>query len=312
MTDHENLQIAAFERTAALLNQNQALMQGITKIAETKNALQTAIGAIRLITVEEEKGKGGAASISLLAKETLIQKTLTVQGPLVAYATVENDLALIEAADFSATQFKRALHEALYDKGKVVYDMALPHENVLKSDYGLPQTAMAQLNTALEAYKMALPDKGLAKNKQTANTKKRKAAFAQTTEIMQKLDKLMLVFRTTQPELYNSYLDASHIGLTNRRKKANGTQITGKVIDFETHQPISGAKLSILLQSTETFSGADGSFTLAVATPGEITLQSTKAGYTLWEDDMMIEEGESVTVLVEMEKGEGSEMRDER
>ena len=304
MTDRENLQIAAFERTAALLNMNQTLIQGITKITETKNALETAISAIRLITVEEEKGSGGALGSFNNAKETLILKTMVVQGPLVAYATAEDNPALIEAADFSVTQLKRAHNEALYDKGKVVYDVALPHENLLKSDYGLPQAAMAQLNTALETYRLALPEKGLAKNQKVANTKKRKEAFASATEIMQKLDKLMLVFRATQPELYSNYLEASHIGLVNRRKKANGTQITGQVVDFETHQPISGAKLTILLQPTETFSGADGNFALAVATPGEITLQATKAGYTLWEDDIIIEEGESVTVLVEMEKGE--------
>ncbi len=32
--------------------------------------------------------------------------------------------------------------------------------------------------------------------------------------------------------------------------------------------------------------------------------KAEKAGYTLWEDNIIIEEGESVTMLVEMELGE--------
>lgn len=303
MNDRQNLQLAAFERTLALINTNLSLIQSLTRIMETKSALETSINAIRILNVEEEKGTGGAAGAFVLAKDTLIQKTLTVQGSLVAYATGENNLALIEAADFGASQFKRTQNEAIYDKCKVISDLASPLETVLKSDYQLPQGAIAQLSAALEAYKLALPKKGLAKNEQAANTRKRKAAFAQAAGIMTKLDKLMLMFRNTQPEFYESYLEASHIGGTSRKKKTT-TLITGQVVDFETHEPISVAKLTILLQSTEAFSGADGSFTLAVATPGEITLQSTKAGYTLWENDMIIEEGESMTTLVEMEKGE--------
>ncbi len=49
---------------------------------------------------------------------------------------------------------------------------------------------------------------------------------------------------------------------------------------------------------------ADGNFSLAIPTSGEITLQFAKAGYTHWEDDIIIEAGESMAVLVEMEKGE--------
>jgi len=304
MTDIENLQLASYERTLALLNLNLALIQSIARIVETKTALESSINAIRLINVEEEKGTGGAIENFNNAKETLLSETLAVQGALVAYASGENNAALTEAADFGITQLKRAHHEALYDKCKVIYDLALPIENVLKSDYQLPQGKIARFNTALEAYRLALPNKGLAKNEKVANTKKRKAAFAQTSGIMTKLGKLMLVFRSAQPEFYESYLQASYIGLTKRKKKQNGTLVTGQSIDFETHQPIAGAKISILLQQAETFSGADGNFSLAIPTPGEITLKAEKPGYTLWEDDLIIQQGESMTVLVEMEKGE--------
>jgi len=303
MNDRQILQLAAFERTEALLNANLPIIQGVSKIVETKSALETSINTIRLINVEEEKGTSGASAAFLLAKETLIHHTLTVQGSLIAYSTGENNLALTEAADFGASLFKRLQNEAIYDKCKLIHELASPLEPALKSDYQLPQGAIAQLGTALETYRLALPNKGLAKNEQTANTRKRKTAFAQAATVMTKLGKLMLMFRNTQPVFYESYLEAAHIG-GNYRKPKTTTLVTGQVIDFETHQPIAEAKIGILLQQSETLSGADGHFSLTVATPGEITLQATKAGYTLWEDDMMIEQGETVTVLVEMEKGE--------
>ncbi len=35
----------------------------------------------------------------------------------------------------------------------------------------------------------------------------------------------------------------------------------------------------------------------------ELPIKAEKAGYKLWEEDIIIEEGESMTILVEMEKG---------
>jgi len=58
------------------------------------------------------------------------------------------------------------------------------------------------------------------------------------------------------------------------------------------------------LQQAETYSKNDGNFTLEIPTPGEVTIKAEKDGYTLWEDDIIIEAGESMAVLVEMEKGE--------
>jgi hypothetical protein len=36
---------------------------------------------------------------------------------------------------------------------------------------------------------------------------------------------------------------------------------------------------------------------------GKITRQTEKAGYILWEDDFIFEEGANMTMLLEMEKG---------
>ena len=62
--------------------------------------------------------------------------------------------------------------------------------------------------------------------------------------------------------------------------------------------------MQIPLQKMMNLSAADGNFSLAIPTSGEITFQFAKAGYTHWEDDIIIEAGESMAVLVEMEKGE--------
>jgi hypothetical protein len=41
---------------------------------------------------------------------------------------------------------------------------------------------------------------------------------------------------------------------------------------------------------------------IKIPTPGEITIKAENAGYTLWEEDIIIEDEENVTMLVEMEK----------
>jgi len=304
MNDREILQLAAYERTQALLNKNLPIIQGIVKIIEAKGALDVSITAIRLINVEAEKGTGGAMGNFNDSRADLTGTTLAVQGALVALATGENNHTLLEAADFGTSHLKKISHEALYDKCKVVYDLALPFKVVLTTDYQLPEATLDHLSASLETYRLALPDKGLAKKEQTANTKKRKEAFEQATDIMTKLGKLLLMFRSTKPGFYDEYLQAAHIGGYNRKKAKSETLVTGQAVDFETHEAIAEAKISIVLQQAETYSGADGNFSLAIPIPGEVTIKAEKAGYNLWEDDIIIEEGEKLTVLVEMEKGE--------
>jgi hypothetical protein len=303
MTNRESLQLAAFERTLTLLGNNNSIIQNITKLTETKTALNTAINAIRVINVEEEKGSGGAIGEFNAARIRLIDYTIAVQGALIAYATGENNHAMLEAANFSVSRLKQSSHESLYDKCKVIHELALPNKVKLNSDYQLPTTSIDQLATALETYKLALPDKGLAKKENVANTKKRKEAFELASGIMEKLDKFMLMFRSTQPVFYNAYLDASHIGGRQHKKPNNKTSVTGQVVDFETHEAIAEAKIAVVLQPSETYSDADGKFSIEIPVAGEITLKAEKAGYKLFEENLIVEEGESVTLLVEMEKG---------
>lgn len=301
MTNRESLQLAAFERTLTLLGRNNTLIQGITKLMETKTALETSIDAIRVINLEEEKGSDGAFIGFDTARTSLINCTTAVQGALIAFATGENNLVLLNAANFGVSHLKQSNHEGLYDKCKKILEFALPNKIILSSDYQLPATAIDQLAAALETYKLALPDKGLAKKESVANTRKRREAFEMAASIMEKLDNFMLMFRSTKPMFFKAYTDASHIG-GRKNKKTSKTLVTGQVIDFETHAAIADAKISMVLQQSETFSGIDGNFSLEIPTPGEITIKAEKTGYKLWEDDIIIEEGESVTVLVEMEK----------
>jgi hypothetical protein len=304
MNDRQNLQIAAYERSLALLNNNLPIIQSSAVIMDTKSALEQSINEIRIINVEEEKGTGGAFGDFTDAKNQLTNITIAVQGSLIALAIAENNNEILDAANFGMTEFRRTSQEAFYDKCKVIYNLALPQKVKLTTTYLLPETALASLNTALEKYRLALPDKGLAKKNKTANTKKRNQAFEQTAGIMTKLGLLMLMYRATHPEFYESYLAAAHIGGNPTKKTKNHTLVNGQAVDFETHEAIANAKISVVLQQSETYSGADGNFSLAVPTPGEITIKAEKAGYTLWEDDIIIEAGENITMLVEMEKEE--------
>ena len=304
MTNRESLLLASFERTLAVLDQNLPIIQDIPAIIEVKGSLAASINTIRLINVEVEKGVGGTFISFSEKKAKMIADTLAVQGALIAYATMQNNIDLLEMAGISLSLLKRTGNEGLYDKCKLIHDLALPFKVVLASDYQLNETRFVQLAASLETYRLALPKKDLVKQESVANTKRRREAFEQTSDIMDKLGNLLLMLRSTQPQFYESYLAAAHIGGYRSKKAKNQTLVTGQVVDFETHAAIAGAKISFVLQQAETYSGADGNFSLEIPTPGEVTIKAEKAGYTLWEDDIIIEAGESFTVLVEMEKGE--------
>ena len=168
MTNRESLQLAAFERALALMDQNLPIIQGIPAIMESKVTLLASIKNIRLINVEVEKGVGGIYINFNEAKNTLIEVTLAVQGALIAYCIVQNNNDLLQKVSFSLTEIKNSGNEGIYDKGKLIHDLALPLNAVLTDEYQMPETMISQLNTALDEYERMLPLKGLTKQESVA------------------------------------------------------------------------------------------------------------------------------------------------
>ena len=73
-------------------------------------------------------------------------------------------------------------------------------------------------------------------------------------------------------------------------------------MDFETHDALAGVTVKILGQEFEMVTGADGKFLLKVKNPGKIIIRAEKEGCTPWEDELIMEAGDVLTLLIEMEK----------
>lgn len=218
MNERQTLQITAYERTCELGRLNQGLVQAKPKVSAAYNKLEAKINAIRDLDAKILTGSGGAKGNYKTARTSLVNSTITVQGPLLAFAADTDNSSVTEAAGFPESFYEKAGQEALYNRARVVYTTALPFEAVLVADYALGQNDLAGLDEALNRYHAALP----AKNQATKGIKTDRARlgelFSEAGKLTVALNKQMLVFRMTAPEFYSAFMESKKIGGYSKKK----------------------------------------------------------------------------------------------
>ena len=218
MNERQILKITAYERISELRRLNQGLVQAKPKVVAGFDKLEAKASEIRNLDAKILTGSGGAKGNYKTARTNLVNCTITVQGPLVAFASDTSNHAVTEAAGFPETFYARAGQDVLYNRASVVYTTALPFEAVLVADYSLGQNDLAGLEEALNQYHAALP----AKNQATKGTKTDHARlgelFSEAGKLLAALNKQMLVFRMTAPEFYSAFMESKKIGGYSKKK----------------------------------------------------------------------------------------------
>ncbi len=172
------------------------------------------------------------------------------------------------------------------------------------TDYGITQASIDAFKALVEQYQELVASPRLA-------TSQRKTAGGLLTQhiheakliLKERVDVDAEHFATANPEFYSLYKNMRNIPDYGTRKKGQATTtINGDCVDFESHNALAGVIVKILGQNAEMVTGTDGKFSLKITNPGEVVLRAEKEGYTPWEDDLMMEAGDVLTILIEMEK----------
>jgi hypothetical protein len=156
-------------------------------------------------------------------RETLTRQTLKVSGAILAYASVVNNAELMGIADYTPSEFAVARDNVFYDMARIIYEAASPLTTQL-AGYNLVAADITQLQTLLTQFLAAIPRRRNAAAASKSATIAIGTLFKDTNGILKnKLDRLMLSFRVTNPDFYTNYLNARIIVDLGGGKKAEET-----------------------------------------------------------------------------------------
>jgi hypothetical protein len=237
------------------------------------------------------------------SRQEVTETAFQFSSQLASFAKSKKNNTLLKTVDYSRTELNGLRDTTLTGACNILIKKAT--DNLIGlADYEITQTLIDQFKTAVDQYQALVSSPRLA-------TSERKTAGGLLSQHI-KETKLILKervdvdaehFKTINPEFYNLYKNVRNIPDYGTRKKGQTeTSVSGDCVDFETHAALAGVLVKILGQGIEVVTSADGKFNLIVQTAGEIIVRAEKEGYTPWEDDLILEAGDVLTILIEMAK----------
>ena len=197
-----------FEAVQAFLANTQATWTSIGAIGTTKIELDGKITAIRTERQKQEKDASGLVTERNVLRETLTRQTLKVSGALMAYASVVSNAELMGMVDYTPTELLKSRGNIFYDRARIIYEAAQPLATQLVG-YNIVAADLTLMQTLLTQFLAAIPKRRNAAAVSKSATTAIKTLYKDTDAILKnKLDKLVLSFRVSNPDFYTNYLNA--------------------------------------------------------------------------------------------------------
>lgn len=287
----------------AICNSNMAVLLLLPQFDQWFQALGNVVKEIKRLSELQELDYKGKTETKNAKKVILIDKTMEVVRRTVAYAMVNDLYELKQEVDYTESDLLRSADTELRTLGQVVNERAT---NVLPelATYGVTQAMLDDQQEAIDDYfkEITKPREGIISRKNATTALKEE--FRKADDIVyNKLDKLVAMLMTFNPEVYKSYMNARIIVDLGRGRSNGHYSIQGKAIDFETGLPKGGVKVSIVGTTQVIMTDIDGLFTLPVNGIGVYQVLAELAEHKSVIEEVTVMEGNGQDeMVIEMER----------
>jgi len=304
MNNLEENAIKAFNAIRKLCDDNKGVWENYAPFVASYAIYLTNMGEIDVNREIQLRKITGVASDKNLKKSTLSEKALFIANRIRSFATVEKDSVLLETISYTPSDFAHSRDDNMISICNIILQKATENSTKLVA-YGITQEVMDDFTGLTHNFSEVVALPRIAKAKHKTATQNLRRLIRETKVLLKtRLDLDAEYFKTTQPDFYSDYQGARMIIELGRHKKGQ-TQISGKVSDFETEQPLAGVKVYLNdVAATYTLTDAAGSYLLEIAALGTYTIKAEMTGYDTYSEEFEIENHESLELDIEMEKGE--------
>ena len=195
----------------SLLQQYQSLWQDATPLAEVYAYLKGLVAQIEEFKQVTSQSNSGLVAAKQNLQETLINQAFELASMLFAYARRNNDLVLQAKVDFTISQLRNLRDDELATKCLSVLTLGQSKAEVLV-EYGTTPEKLSMLDDLTNQYVEQLPNRRVTVSERKMANEKIKNLLAEALQATsEQLDRLMIRFKTSQPDFYASYLNARKV-----------------------------------------------------------------------------------------------------
>lgn len=158
--------------------------------------------------ITQESVTTGVAKDKATLRENMADLALKVGKAVVAYASVNNNNALLDKVNYSRSQLLSVRDTISADRCRVIHTEATAVLADL-TDYGVDAPLLTDLDTAISDYSIAITTPRTAITTRKTSTSELKTLFAEADKILKKqMDTLMEMFKADAPTFYTNYFNA--------------------------------------------------------------------------------------------------------
>ena len=219
MNDRQNSKLNMGQRTLETLKRYEQLYINIPPMVAAVAELKDNITSIRDVQLEKVQVNVSAASLEKRAAERrMIEPSVKMSNALYVIGFTTENKDLITLQGISERSFYNATNNAALTLARKILGIAQEYASEL-ANYGIGTAEITALETAIKDYHtlIAKPMDSIGEKKQkTTNLVQLFASF--DSIFYDKLDKLMVLFKTSQPDFYDEYKTARNIIFQNEGK----------------------------------------------------------------------------------------------
>jgi hypothetical protein len=285
----------------SFLSDNTAITDSLPMCNDYLTVIKTTHAQIEIVKVQQEAEKGKQNTIKTGYRSDSTEQTMDVVRKLTAYATNTNNTTLLALIDYTESDLNKSPDSKFTNICQLVHDNANTYLSDLSS-YMVTAEQLATMQTSITNFKGSVTKGRVDESGSEQTTQQLKTLFETLKAYWDKIDKLIEIVHTTQPDFYNKYQIVRKIVKTTKSSvmlkiQANDAQ-TGLGLANVTLTIVSTVTSQSIIKRTSDGGGSQ----VKDIDEGKYTITAVKPGFKTVSTNANVVSGELASVTINMEK----------
>jgi hypothetical protein len=253
------------------------------------NIFKTKTAAISATEQQIELPLTGIAAGKKTSKQDLCELASDTASLIYAFAEATGNVVLKDEVDYSLSALLKTKDSLLALRCRNIHDKGVENKDGLEP-YGVTTATLANLQNAIAGYTATAPKPRAALSQRNTLQNNLIRLFKETDAVLkEQMDKLIVAFRKSHPDFYNTYFKLREIPDTH----TTTTQLKGFVTKESDETPIKNASVTVVEAGKTTKTKSTGEYSFKPIPNGKYTVRVTAEGFADFEiDEVEVKLGE--------------------
>jgi hypothetical protein len=283
---------------------NLERLASLPNFTTSLNAFQNFIALIQSAIEKQVFDKSGVAKSKQELKQNLALLAGDNARKLYAYALFINDRVLSTEMQITQNKLEKKSDTMLMKSAEGIFNRVALYLNDL-TPYGITADSQLLLRNAIDDFTESMPKPRLNSTESKLITRQMAEYFIGAEKWLEQLDALIEILRNSEPDIYNSYLQARKTVDYGTRSNA----VRGIIVDAITKIGLKGVTINFVIANEKSLqpalvkkTAAKGGFNIKSLAEGIYQIKLSKVGYVDQVITITVNKGELCKVNVEMSR----------